>query len=143
MALAARLDGRDYRTHVLLGDGECNEGQVWEAAMAAAHFEIDNLVAIVDRNGLQIDGATCDIMNTDPIGEKWEAFRWHVIEVNGHDFTQLAEAFDEAKKIKRQPTVLIAKTVKGKGVSFMENVVGFHGKAPNAEQLETALKELE
>ena len=143
VALAARVDGRDYRTHVLLGDGECDEGQVWEAAMAASHFKLDNLVAIVDKNGLQIDGPTREIMNTDPMEKKWAAFNWHVIEVNGHDLAELAEAFDEAKKARGQPTVLIAKTIKGKGVSFMENVVGFHGKAPSPEQLEIALKELE
>jgi transketolase len=143
VALAARLDGRDYCTYVLLGDGECDEGQVWEAAMAAAHFKIDNLVAIVDKNGLQIDGRTREIMNTDPMEKKWAAFRWHVIEVNGHDLADLAEAFEKAKTIKGQPTVLIAETVKGKGVSFMEDIVGFHGKAPSPEQLETALKELE
>ncbi|HEY98685.1 MAG TPA: transketolase [Dehalococcoidia bacterium] len=142
VALAGRLDSKDYRTYVLLGDGECNEGQVWEAAMAAAHFSVDNLVAVVDNNGLQIDGPTCDVMNTDPLDKKWEAFGWHVIEVDGHDFTRLSEAFEKAKTIKGKPTVIIARTTKGKGVSFMENVVGFHGKAPDKEQLETALKEL-
>jgi len=142
IALAARLDSQDYRTHVLLGDGECNEGQVWEAAMAAAHFKLDNLVAIVDKNGLQIDGPTCDVMNTDPMEKKWEAFGWHVIEVDGHDFSKLYEAFREARTIKGQPTVLIARTIKGKGVSFMENVAGFHGKAPDKDELEIALKEL-
>jgi len=142
VALAARLDSRDYRTYVLLGDGECNEGQVWEAAMAAAHFRLDNLVAVVDNNGLQIDGPTCDVMNTDPLDKKWEAFGWHVIKVDGHDFTKLQEAFEKAKTIKGKPTVIIARTTKGKGVSFMENVVGFHGKAPDKEQMEIALKEL-
>jgi transketolase len=142
VALAAKLDHKDYRTYVLLGDGECNEGQVWEAAMAAAHFRLDNLAAIVDHNGLQIDGPTCEVMNTDPLDKKWEAFGWHVIEVDGHDFTKLHEAFEKARTIKGQPTVIIAATVKGKGVSFMENVVGFHGKAPNQEELEIALKEL-
>jgi transketolase len=142
IALAARLDSKAYRTYVLLGDGECNEGQVWEAAMAAAHFRLDNLVAVVDNNGLQIDGPTCDVMNTDPLDKKWEAFGWHVIRVDGHDFAKLREAFEKAKTIKGQPTVLIARTVKGKGVSFMENVVGFHGKAPDKEQTEIALKEL-
>ena len=143
VALAAKLDSRDYRTYILLGDGECNEGQVWEAIMAAAHFKLDNLVAIVDKNGLQIDGPTREVMNTEPMGEKWQAFGWHVIEVDGHNLAKLAEVFEKAKTIKGQPTVLIADTVKGKGVSFMENVVGFHGKAPNQEQLDTALKELE
>ena len=143
IALAARLDSRDYRTYVLLGDGECNEGQVWEAAMAATHFKLDNLVAIVDKNGLQIDGPTCDVMNTEPMEKKWEAFGWYVIEVDGHDFTQLYEAFEKAKTVKGQPTVLIARTIKGKGVSFMENVAGFHGKAPNKDELDIAMKELE
>ena len=110
--------------------------------MAAAHFKLDNLVAIVDKNGLQIDGPTCDVMNTEPMEKKWEAFGWHVIEVDGHDFNKLHEAFEKAKTIKGQPTVLVARTVKGKGVSFMENVAGFHGKAPNKEELEIALKEL-
>ena len=142
VALTGRLNSQDYRTYVLLGDGECNEGQVWEAAMAAAHFKLDNLVAIVDKNGLQIDGPTCDVMNTEPMEKKWEAFGWHVIEVDGHDFNKLHEAFEKAKTIKGQPTVLVARTVKGKGVSFMENVAGFHGKAPNKEELEIALKEL-
>ena len=142
VALAGRLDSKDYRTYVLLGDGECNEGQVWEAAMAAAHFSVDNLVAVVDNNGLQIDGPTCDVMNTDPLDKKWEAFGWHVMAVDGHDFTRLREVFEKAKTVRGKPTVIIARTTKGKGVSFMENVVGFHGKAPDKEQLETALKEL-
>ena len=110
--------------------------------MAAAHFRLDNLVAIVDNNGLQIDGRTCDVMNLDPLEEKWEAFGWHVIDVDGHDFNQLQDAFKKAKMIKGQPAVIIARTIKGKGVSFMENVAGFHGKAPNQEELEIALKEL-
>ena len=141
-ALAARLDKKAYRVYVLTGDGECDEGQVWEAAMAAAHFKLDNLVAIVDRNGLQIDGWTKDIMNTEPMSDKWRAFGWHVIDVDGHDFTQLIEAFEQAKTVKGQPTAIIARTIKGKGVSYMENNADFHGKAPNAAQLETALKEL-
>lgn len=143
MALAARLDSASHRIHVLLGDGECDEGQVWEAAMAAAHFKTDNLVAIVDRNGLQIDGNTCDVMELEPFADKWRAFGWKVIETDGHDFDALLKAFDKAKTVSGQPTVIIAATVKGKGVSFMENVAGFHGKAPNAEQVEIALKELE
>lgn len=142
IALAARLNSQDYRTYVLLGDGECNEGQVWEAAMAAAHFKLDNLVAIVDNNGLQIDGLTCDVMNTDPLDKKWEAFGWHTATVDGHDFTKLYEAFMKARNVKGQPTMIIARTIKGKGVSFMENVAGFHGKAPNKEETEIALKEL-
>jgi transketolase len=143
VALAGRLNAQDYRVYVLLGDGECDEGQVWEAAMAAAHFKVDNLVAVVDNNGLQLDGWNRDIMNLEPFPRKWAAFGWHVIEVNGHDFTQLIDAFEQAKQIKGQPTVIIAHTVKGKGVSFMENNVDFHGKAPTADQVKIALKELE
>jgi transketolase len=143
VALAGRLNTQGYRVYALLGDGECDEGQVWEAAMAAAHFKVDNLVAIVDNNGLQIDGWNCDVMNLEPLNKKWEAFGWHVIEVDGHDFTQLLDAFEQAKLIKGQPTVIIAHTIKGKGVSFMENNADFHGKAPNAAEVETALKELE
>ena len=143
VALAGRLSSQNYRVYVLLGDGECDEGQVWEAAMAAAHFKVDNLVAIVDNNGQQIDGWNRDVMNLDPFNKKWQAFGWHVIEVNGHDLTQLINAFDQAKRIKGQPTVIIAHTIKGKGVSFMENNPDFHGKAPNAEQVEIALRELD
>ena len=142
-ALAGRLNSQSYRVYALLGDGECDEGQVWEAAMAASHFKIDNLAAIVDNNGLQIDGWNCDIMNLDPLAEKWQAFGWHVIETGGHDLNQITKAFDQAKLVKGQPTVIIAHTIKGKGVSFMENNVDFHGKAPNASEVEIALKELE
>lgn len=143
MALAARLDSLPYRVHVLLGDGECDEGQVWEAAMSAAHFGTDNLVAIIDRNKLQIDGPTCRIMDLEPFADKWRAFGWHTIETDGHDFGALIDAFDEAKTVSGKPSVIIAATTKGKGVSFMENNLDFHGKAPNAEQVEIALKELE
>ncbi len=143
VALAGRLNAQDYRVYVLLGDGECDEGQIWEAAMAAAHYKVDNLVAIVDNNGLQIDGWNRDVMNLDPFNKKWQAFGWHVIEVDGHSFTQLIDAFDRAKRVKGQPVVIIAHTIKGKGVSFMENNVDFHGKAPNAEEVKIALKELE
>jgi len=143
VALAGRLNTQKYGVYVLLGDGECDEGQVWEAAMAAAHFKVDNLVAIVDNNGLQIDGWNRDVMNLDPFSEKWQAFDWHVIEVDGHDLTQLIDAFKQAKLVKGQPTVIIAHTIKGKGVSFMENNPDFHGKAPNAAEVEIALKELE
>lgn len=142
IALAGRLDSRDYRVYVLLGDGECDEGQVWEAAMAAAHFRLDNIVAIVDRNRQQIDGWTRDVMDTEPLAQKWRSFGWHVIEVNGHDFDQLLAAFDEAKKVKGRPTCVVAHTIKGKGVSFMENNLEFHGRAPNAEELRKALEEL-
>ena len=143
IALAARLDGRDYRVYVLLGDGECDEGQVWEAAMATAHYNVDNLVAIVDRNRQQIDGWTYEVMDTEPMAEKWRSFGWHVIEVDGHDLGQILAAFDKAKRIKGKPTAIIAHTTKGKGVSFMENNPDFHGKAPTPEEAERALKELE
>jgi transketolase len=142
-ALAARLDERDSRVYVLLGDGELNEGQVWEAAMAAAQFGLDNLVAIVDRNNIQLDGWTYDIMNTEPVAGKWRAFGWHVTQISGHNFDHIIAAFEKAKSVSGKPTVIIAKTVKGKGVSFMENNPEFHGKAPTAEQTEQALKELE
>ena len=143
VALAGRLNAQDYRVYVLLGDGECDEGQIWEAAMAAAHYKADSLVAIVDNNGLQIDGWNRDVMNLGPFNKKWQAFGWYVIEVDGHSFTQLIDAFDQAKLIKGQPVVIIAHTIKGKGVSFMENNVDFHGKAPSAEEVKIALKELE
>ncbi len=143
VALAGRLNSQEYRVYVLLGDGECNEGQVWEAAMAAAHHKLDNLVAIVDNNGLQIDGWNRDVMNLEPFNEKWQAFGWHVIEVDGHDFSQLIDAFNQSKSIKGQPAVIIAHTIKGNGVSFMENNPDFHGKALTAAEVELALKELE
>jgi transketolase len=143
VALAGRLNAQDYRVHVLLGDGECDEGQVWEAAMASANFKVDNLVAIVDNNGLQIDGWNRDVMNLEPFPAKWQAFGWKVIEVDGHSIPQLIQAFKQAKKIKGQPTVIIAHTIKGKGVSFMENNVDFHGVAPNDIEVKLALEELE
>ena len=143
IALAGRLDSRDYRVYTLLGDGECNEGQVWEAAMAAAHFRVDNLVAIVDRNGLQLDGWSDEIMNMEPFAEKWQAFGWHTSVIDGHDLAAITDALEHTRSIKGRPSVIIARTVKGKGVSFMENKVGFHGKAPSADEVETALKELE
>ena len=142
VALAAWLDKRGYQVYVLLGDGECEEGQVWEAAMFAPHFQIDNLTAIVDNNGLQLDGRCCDIMGIEPLADKWRAFNWHVIEINGHDMSQILQALKEARQIKQRPTVIIAHTVKGKGVSFMENNVDFHGKAPTPQEAEIALKEL-
>lgn len=141
-ALAARLDGRDSRVHVLLGDGECDEGQIWEAAMSAAHYNLDNLVAVVDRNRIQNDRFTSEVIELEPLAEKWRSFRWHTIEIDGHSFPQVLEALDEAKATKGKPTAIIAATVKGKGVSFMENNPEFHGKAPNKEQLQQALKEL-
>lgn len=141
-ALAGRLDKRSYRVYALLGDGECDEGQVWEAAMAAPHFKLDNLTAIVDHNGLQLDGTNRQIMNLEPLTDKWRSFGWHVIEINGHDFPSILGAFQEARKIKGQPTAIIAITIKGKGVSFMENNVDFHGRSPNPEELAKAMKEL-
>ena len=142
MALAGKLDGKDYRVFVLLGDGEMAEGQVWEAAMASAHYKLDNVTAVLDFNGLQIDGMTDSVMCSAPLTEKWRAFCWHVIEVDGHDVEALLEAFAEARQVKGKPSIIIAKTVKGKGVSFMENVAGWHGNAPSVEQGEQALQEL-
>lgn len=143
MALAGKQSGKDYRVYAILGDGEVAEGQVWEAFMAAAKYKLDNLCACVDVNGLQIDGKTCDVMPTEPLDKKFEAFGCHVITIDGHDFAQIEAAYEEAKTVKGQPTVILAKTVKGKGVSYMENNAGWHGKAPNAEQWETAKAELE
>ena len=142
MALAGKLDRKNYRVYTLLGDGEIEEGQVWEAAMSAAKFHLDNLCAIVDVNGLQIDGATADVMPSEPLDKKWEAFGWHVISCDGHDYQAIEAAFEQARAVKGQPTVLLARTVKGRGVSFMENNAGWHGKAPNAEQDEQAKAEL-
>ncbi|MFV0379548.1 MAG: transketolase [Anaerorhabdus sp.] len=143
MAMANKLKNNDYRVYALLGDGECEEGQVWEAAMAAAHYKCDNLCAIVDFNGLQIDGDITCVMNPLPIDQKFEAFGWHVIRIDGHDFDQIEKAFNEAKTIKDKPTMIFAKTIKGKGVSFMENQASWHGVAPTKEQCEMAIKELE
>ena len=143
IALAARLDSKTYRTYALLSDGECQEGQTWEAALSAAHFKLDNLTAMVDCNGIQLSGRTCDIMSLEPLIQKWQAFGWHVIDIDGHDFDQILGALLEAEKTKDRPTMIIARTVKGKGVSFMENNVAFHGKAPTAEEAQRALKELE
>ena len=139
MALAQKGTNRVY---ALMGDGEIAEGQIWEAAMAAAKFKLDNLCGIVDVNGLQIDGKTADVMPSEPLDKKWEAFGWHVIKIDGHDYEAIEAAFNEAKTVKGQPTVILAATVKGKGVSFMENNAGWHGKAPNAEQYEQACAEL-
>ncbi len=142
MAKAAKIKGEKHRVYALLGDGEIQEGQVWEAAMFAAHYKLDNICFIVDNNGLQIDGNVADVMSPYPIDEKFEAFGFHAINVDGHDFDQLEKAFNEAKTITGKPTVIIAKTVKGKDVSFMENQASWHGSAPNAEQFETAMTEL-
>lgn len=143
MALAGQMDGKDHRIYAVLGDGEVEEGQVWEAAMAAAKYHLDNLCAVVDVNGLQIDGKTADVMPSEPLDKKFEAFNWNVIQVDGHDIAAVAAAFEAAKKGKGKPTVILARTVKGKGVSFMEGDAGWHGKAPNAEQYEKAHAELE
>lgn len=142
MALAGKLDKKDYRVYSLLGDGEIEEGQVWEAFMAAAKYKLDNLCAVIDVNGLQIDGATADVMPTEPLDKKLEAFGWHVIKVDGHDLAALEDAFKLAQDYKGAPTMILAKTVKGKGVSFMENQAGWHGKAPNEEQYQQARQEL-
>jgi transketolase len=142
MALGAKLDRKNYRIYVMLGDGEMDCGQTWEAAMAAAHYKLDNLTALVDRNKLQLDGPTEKIMSIEPLADKWKAFGWHVVEINGHDFKEIINSITIAKEVKGKPTVVIAHTVKGKGVSFMEGSVGFHGKAPNDEQYEQAMKEL-
>ena len=143
MCLAAKLDKKDYRVYCLMGDGETQEGNIWEAAMAASHFKCDNLCAILDYNGFQIDGKVKDIMGIEPVIDKWRSFGWHTLEINGHDMGQILSAYDEVRQIKGKPSIIIAHTVKGKGVSFMENVVDFHGRAPTKEEAEKALKELE
>lgn len=142
MALAGKIDKKAYRTYAILGDGEIEEGQVWEAAMFAAHYKLDNLCAIVDNNGLQIDGPVDEVMSPYPIPEKFAAFGWHVITIDAHDFDQIEAALAEAKTVQGKPTVIVQKSIKGKGVSFMENQVSWHGAAPNAEQYETAMAEL-
>ena len=143
MALGAKLDNKDFRVYTLLGDGEIQEGQVWEAAMFAGHRQLDNLVVIVDNNGLQIDGAIDEVCSPYPIDKKFEAFNFHTIVIDGHNFDEIRAAFKEARETKGMPTAIIAKTVKGKGVSFMENNVGWHGKGPNDEECRIALEELE
>ena len=141
-ALAARLDGKDYLVYALLGDGECDEGEIWEAAMSAAHHEATNLVAIVDRNRIQNDRFTDQVMRLEPLARKWRDFGWRVLETDGHDFEALLSTLDKARRRRTRPTVIIANTVKGKGVSFMENNPGFHGRAPNAQEFEKAMEEL-
>jgi len=141
-ALAGRLDGRDYTVYVMIGDGECDEGQVWEAAMAASHFGLDNLVAIVDRNMIQNDRHTSEAMEIEPIADKWASFGWKVSEIDGHDLAQVVDALEAARKQDGERHAIIAHTTKGKGVSFMEDNPEFHGKAPNPEQLQKALQEL-
>ncbi|MBR2038404.1 MAG: transketolase [Lachnospiraceae bacterium] len=143
MALSAKMDGKEYRTYTLLGDGEIQEGQVWEAAMMAGHRKLDNLCVIVDNNNLQIDGAIDTVCSPYPIDKKFEAFNFHVINIDGNDFDQIDAAFKEAKATKGMPTAIICKTIKGKGVSFMENQAGWHGMAPNDEQFAQAMEELE
>lgn len=142
MALAGKLDKKAYRVFAVLGDGELEEGQVWEAAMFAAHKKLDNLIAIIDNNNLQIDGSVDDVNSPYPIPEKFDAFGWHVIEIDAHDFDQIENAFCEAKTIKDKPVAIIQKSIKGKGVSFMENNVSWHGSAPNADQYSAAMQEL-
>ena len=143
MAIAAKISGDDYRVYTLLGDGEIQEGQVWEAAMLASHHKLDNLLVIVDNNNLQIDGEITKVNSPYPIDKKFEAYNFHVINIDGNDFDQIDAAFKEAKSVKGRPTVIIAKTVKGKGVSFMENQAGWHGKAPNDEEFKIAMADLE
>jgi transketolase len=142
MAMGLRMDGLDSRVYCLLGDGELQEGQVWEAAMTAVHYGIDNLCAIVDNNGLQIDGFCCDVMKIEPITEKWKAFGWHVMDIDGHAMEQIVGALDEAERVKGKPSVIVARTVKGKGVSFFEGKAEYHGIAPTKDERDKALEEL-
>ena len=142
MALAAKIDGKDYRVYTILGDGESEEGQVWEAAMFAAHYKLDNLCVMIDLNGLQIDGPVTEVMNPTPHDEKFKAFGFNVVVADGHDFDQIEKALEKAKTVKDKPTAIIFKTVKGKGVSFMENQVGWHGNAPDDAQYEQAVAEI-
>ena len=142
MAMASKLDNAPWRVYALLGDGECQEGIVWEAAMSAAHYKLDNMTAFLDYNGLQIDGNTDDVMSLGSIVDKFKAFGWNVIEIDGHDFDQIFAALDMAKSTVGQPTMIVAKTIKGKGVSFMESQAGWHGNAPSDEHLRIALEEL-
>jgi transketolase len=143
VSLALMLNATEQQVYVLLGDGECEEGQIWEAAMSAPHFRINNLTAIVDYNKIQLDGHCCDIMGLESLADKWKSFNWHVVEIDGHDFNQVIPALLVAKNVKDKPVAIIAHTIKGKGVSFMENNVDFHGKAPGPEETAKALKELE
>ncbi|AGF59270.1 MULTISPECIES: transketolase [Clostridium] len=142
MALAGKLDKKDYRVYAILGDGELEEGQVWEASMSAAHYKLDNLTAFIDNNGLQIDGNIEDVMNPGPIDKKFEAFGWNVLTINGHDYDEIINAISKAKEVKGKPTAIICNTIKGKGVSFMENQASWHGAAPSKEQCEQALQEI-
>ena len=143
MAISAKIYGNDYRVYAILGDGELQEGQIWEAVMTAAHYKLDNLVVIVDYNNLQIDGKVSDVMDVSPVADKFKAFNWHIIEIDGHNYDEIIKAFAEARTVKGKPTVIVANTVKGKGVSFMENNAGFHGAAPNDEEYKKAMEELQ
>ncbi len=142
MALAGKLDKKDYRVYVLMGDGEIEEGQIWEAAMSASHYKLDNITAFLDHNRLQIDGPVHEVMSPEPVDEKFRAFGWNIISIDGHEHGQIISALDEAVKVQGKPTVIICETVKGKGVSFMEGIGGWHGKAPNQEQYKQAISEL-
>ncbi len=142
MAFSSRISGENFRTYVLMGDGELQEGQIWEAAMTAAHYNLDSVCAFIDANNLQIDGNVDKVMGVEPLDKKWEAFGWNVIKVDGHNYEEILNALEKAENTKGKPTVIIAKTIKGKGVSFMENVCGFHGVAPTTEEKDKALKEL-
>ncbi|MBU5427407.1 transketolase [Tissierella pigra] len=142
MALAGKLNNKDYRVYGVIGDGECQEGLIWEAAMLSAHYKLDNITVFLDHNGLQIDGSNKDIMNIEPIDEKFKSFGWNVLTIDGHSIDEILESIEKAKATKDKPTIIIAKTSKGKGVSFMENQVGWHGKAPSKEEAQKALEEL-
>ncbi|MDH5528089.1 MAG: transketolase [Nitrospirota bacterium] len=142
MAMAAKMDGQSWRVYTLIGDGEANEGQIWEAAMSAAHFKLGNLVCIMDCNGIQLDGFVKDILDMGDVAEKWRSFGWNTIEIDGHNMQEILDAFEAARKVTDKPTAIVAHTVKGKGVSFMENNPGFHGVAPTPDEVEQALKEL-
>ncbi|MFZ5652600.1 MAG: transketolase [Bacillota bacterium] len=142
IALAGKIDGMDYRVYVLLGDGETQEGQVWEAAMAAAHYRLDNVTAFLDHNGLQIDGPVTEVLSPEPLADKWRAFGWDVQVIDGHDMAQILDAVEKAAAVKGKPQMIVAETVKGKGVSFMENQAGWHGVAPKPEETQRALEEL-
>lgn len=142
LALSAKLNNKDFRVYCLLGDGELQEGQVWEAVMTAAHYKLDQVCALVDYNNLQIDGTVESVMGIAPLVEKWQSFNWHTIEIDGHDLAQVLAAYEEAKQTKGKPSVIIAKTIKGKGCSFMENAAGWHGKCCNKEELEIALDDI-
>ena len=143
MALAGKLDGKGYRVFAMIGDGEVQEGEIWESALAAAHYRLDNLTVIQDFNGLQIDGPNAEVMGVTPLPEKWQAFGWHVLEIDGHHYQQILAALAPEQQAEGKPTIIVARTIKGKGVSFMENVVDWHGKAPSQEQVEQALAELQ